>query len=89
MTAPLITPAVTGSSLLVLAFTLGSYEVPAVLGRPYPATLPVVALQYQRDVDLAARPQALALATLLALLVVVVGAAYAALLPRLVRRTAR
>jgi putative spermidine/putrescine transport system permease protein len=89
VTAPLITPAVTGSSLLVLAFTLGSYEVPAVLGRPYPAALPVVALQYQQDVDLNARPQALALATLLALLVTVVGAAYAVLLPRLVRRTAR
>lgn len=89
VTAPLITPAVTGSSLLVLAFALGSYEVPAVLGRPYPATLPVVALQYQRDVDLAARPQAVALTMVLALLVVVVGTAYTALLPPLVRRATR
>jgi putative spermidine/putrescine transport system permease protein len=89
VTAPLITPAVTGSSLLVLAFTVGSYEVPAVLGRPYPAALPVVALQYQQDVDLHARPRALALATLLALLVTVVGIAYTTLLPRLVRRSAR
>lgn len=89
VTAPLITPAVTGASLLVLAFTLGAYEVPVVLGRPYPATLPVVALQYQQDADLDARPQAQALATLLALLVTVVGLGYATLLPRLVRPAAR
>ncbi|MGZ6802371.1 MAG: ABC transporter permease [Mycobacteriales bacterium] len=89
VTAPLVAPAVAGSALLVLAFTVGSYEVPAVLGRPYPATLPVVALQYQQDVDLHARPQALALTTLLALLVVAVAAAYGALLPRLTRRAGR
>lgn len=86
VTAPLIAPAAGGSALLVLAFALGSYEVPAVLGRPYPATLPVVALRYEQDVDLAARPQALALATILALLIMAIAACYAALLPRLVHR---
>lgn len=89
VTAPLVAPAVAGSALLVLAFTVGSYEVPAVLGRPYPAPLPVVALHYQQDVDLHARPQALALTSLLALLVVAVAAAYGALLPRLTRRAGR
>lgn len=89
VTAPLVAPAVTGSALLVLAFTVGSYEVPAVLGRPYPAPLSVVALQYQRDVDLHARPQALALTTGLAVLVVASAVAYGSLLPRLTRRHQR
>ena len=48
--------------MLVLAFTVGSYEVPFLLGRPFPATLPVVAYQQFRDPDLAARPLAMAIA---------------------------
>ena len=38
---PLITPGVLATSILVFAFSFGSYEVPFLLGRPYPATLPV------------------------------------------------
>ena len=44
VTLPVITPAVAGGAVLVFAFTAGSYEVPYLLGRPFPATLPVVAL---------------------------------------------
>ncbi len=66
---PVIAPAVGASALLVLAFTLGSYEVPFLLGRPFPATLPVVAYQQFRDPDLAARPLAMAISVLTAALV--------------------
>ena len=49
-----------------LAFAAASYEVPRLLGQPFPATLPVVALQRFRDTDLPVRPQAMAIATILA-----------------------
>ncbi len=66
---PVLAPALGSASVLVFAFTLGSYEVPYLLGRPYPATLPVVAYQQFRDPDLAARPLAMAIAVLTAALV--------------------
>jgi len=79
---PVITPAVGASSLLVLAFTVGSYEVPFLLGRPFPATLPVVAYQQFRDPDLAARPLAAAISVLIAVLVGLCALAYLALTER-------
>ncbi|MGI9004215.1 MAG: ABC transporter permease [Pseudonocardia sp.] len=79
---PVITPAVGASSLLVLAFTVGSYEVPFLLGRPFPATLPVVAYQRFRDPDLAARPLAAAISVLIAVLVGLCALAYLALTER-------
>ncbi len=69
VTLPLITPAVLSTSVIVFAFTFGSYEVPVLLGRPFPATLPVVAYQSYVDVDLAARPQAMAIAVVITVLV--------------------
>lgn len=83
---PLIAPGVAATSLLVFAFTFGSYEVPLLLGRPFPATLPVVALQYHQDVDLGSRPQAMALAVVIAVLVGAVVLAYMATVDRFVRR---
>ena len=82
---PVLAPALGSASVLVFAFTLGSYEVPYLLGRPYPATLPVVAYQQFRDPDLAARPLAMAIAVLTAALVGVCVLAYLALADR-VRR---
>jgi putative spermidine/putrescine transport system permease protein len=73
---PAIAPAVGASALLVLAFTVGSYEVPFLLGRPFPATLPVVAYQQFRDPDLAARPLAMAISVLTAALVGLCALAY-------------
>lgn len=87
--APVLAPAVAGASVLVFAFTLGSYEVPFLLGRPFPATLPVVAYQRFRDPDLAARPLAMAIAVLTALLVGACAVAYLSLSDRLRRRTPR
>ena len=85
---PLITPAVLATSILVFAFSFGSYEVPFLLGRPYPATLPVVAYQYYSDVDLGARPVALAICVVIALLVSVLVGVYMALSSRYLRRAA-
>lgn len=73
---PLIAPGLVAASTLVFAFTFGAYEVPAILGQSYPAALPVLAYRLYTDVDLAARPQAMALAMLIAALSAVLIAAY-------------
>lgn len=85
---PVITPAVLATSILVFAFSFGSYEVPFLLGRPFPATLPVVSYQYYVDTDLNARPTAMAISVLIALLVGSLVAVYMALTRRFLRSTA-
>lgn len=65
---PLILPGVLSASAMVFAFTFGAYEIPAVLGAHYPAALPVLAYRNYTDVDLAARPEAMAMAVVIALL---------------------
>ena len=86
VTLPVIAPAMAAGSVLVFAFAAGSYEVPFLLGRPFPATLPVVALQYASASDLTARPAAMAVAVLITVTSGLVVAAYLALLSRLSRR---
>lgn len=87
VTLPAVLPAVSGASVLVLAFAAGSYEVPYLLGRPYPATLPVVALQYYQDTDLTSRPQAMAVAVLITGLSCLLVALYLRLTSLLAGRT--
>lgn len=65
---PLILPGVLSAGVIVFAFTFGAYEVPLLLGASHPQTLPVLAYRAYTDVDLAARPEAMALAVLIALL---------------------
>ena len=86
VTLPLIAPPVAAASVLVASFAAASYEVPRLLGQSFPATLPVVALQRFQDTDLLVRPQAMAVATILALLSLVLVAAYLGLVSRLSRR---
>ncbi|MGA8847422.1 MAG: ABC transporter permease subunit [Nocardioides sp.] len=86
ITLPLIAPPVAAASVLVASFAAASYEVPRLLGQSFPATLPVVALQRFQDTDLLVRPQAMAVATILAVLSLVLVAAYLGLVSRLSRR---
>jgi putative spermidine/putrescine transport system permease protein len=65
---PLVFPGVLSASVIVFAFTFGAYEIPALLGASHPQALPVLAYRYYTDVDLAARPQAMAMAVVIALL---------------------
>lgn len=65
---PLIFPAMLSASVIVFAFTFGAYEIPAILGANYPAALPVLAYRKFTDVDLASRPEAMAMAIIIALL---------------------
>jgi len=73
---PVISPAVFASSLIVFAFTFGAFEVPYLLGKTYPTILPVMAYNEYRDIDLAARPVAMAINVLIALVTAVFAAAY-------------
>ncbi len=65
---PMIFPGVLSASVIVFAFTFGAYEIPALLGANYPAALPVLAYRKYTNVDLAARPEAMAMAIVIALL---------------------
>ena len=65
---PLIFPGILSASVMVFAFTFGAYEIPAILGANFPAALPVLAYRKYTDVDLAARPEAMAMAIIIALL---------------------
>ena len=65
---PMIFPGVLSASIIVFAFTFGAYEIPALLGANYPAALPVLAYQKYTNVDLAARPEAMAMAVIIAIL---------------------
>lgn len=59
---PIIIPGILPASIICFAFTFGSYEVPFLLGRPYPAVLSILAYRLYDNVDLNARPQAMAMA---------------------------
>lgn len=65
VTLPLVAPAALSASLIVFAFIFGAFEVPYLLGRPFPAMLSVVAQRRYLDVNLAERPGAIAVALLI------------------------
>lgn len=73
---PLIFPGVVSASVMVFAFTFGAYEIPALLGASHPQALPVLAYKAYTDVDLAARPQAMAMAIIIACLSAIMIAIY-------------
>jgi len=79
---PLILPGLLSACVIVFAFTFGAYEIPALLGQHHPTALPVLAYRSYTDVDLAARPEAMAMAIVIALMSGLMIWAYA----RLVRR---
>ena len=76
VTLPLIMPGVVSASVIVFAFTFGAFEIPYLLGRTFPAALPVLAYQSYTDVDLAARPQAMAMAMVIAFISTLLIMAY-------------
>lgn len=79
---PVIAPSLAAACLIVFAFTFGAFEVPYLLGRTYPMPLPVWAYRSYMDVDLAARPEGIAIGLIIAL-VVMASVALAAWLNRL------
>jgi putative spermidine/putrescine transport system permease protein len=82
VTLPLILPGLGAAAVIVFAFAFATFEVPLLLGASFPQTLPVIAWQAWSDTDLAARPQAMAMAVVMA----AIAAALVLALLRLQRR---
>lgn len=77
---PMLMPALVAASALVFAFAFGAYEVPLVLGAHAPKALPLLAWQSYTDTDLATRPEAMAMAVIIALIGLATLLLYARLL---------
>lgn len=71
ITLPIIGPSLGAACLIVFAFTFGAFEVPYLLGRTYPLTLPVWAYKSYSDIDLLTRPEGIAIGLLIAAAVIV------------------
>jgi putative spermidine/putrescine transport system permease protein len=76
VTLPMVAPATVSASLVVFAFIFGAFEIPFLLGRQYPAMLPVIAQRRFMDLDLAARPDAVAIAVVIAVIAALLVWAY-------------
>lgn len=79
---PLARPAVIICAMIIFVYTLGSYEVAALLGRPYPEPLPVLAFRLFDSITLTSRPEAAAVAVVTTLISLVAVGAGMALLRR-------
>lgn len=80
VTLPLIAPSVVAAAAITFTYALGSYEVALLLGRPYPEPMAVMAVRLFRSIDLAARPEAAAVAVVTsALSLLAIGVALASL----------
>lgn len=73
---PYIFPSILSGTIIVFSFSFGSYEVPYLLGQPYPSTVSVVAYQLYTNRDLANRPTAMALATITSVVIGLLVYAY-------------
>lgn len=82
---PLITPGVMRACIVAFAFTFGAFEVPYLIGKTYPTVLPVLAYQSYTDVDLTLRPEAMAMALVIAFISTILIVAYLRVSRRFVR----
>lgn len=65
VTLPAMVPALSFAGLVTFSYTLGSFEVPRLLGRTWPTTLGVWSWQLYTDVDLSHRPQSMVVSLLI------------------------
>ncbi len=83
---PLVMPGLLSGSIIVFAFTFGSYEVPAILGIRFPRTLPVTAVRFFRNPDLNARSEGMAISIIISIIVFILVLGYMWLSRRAVRQ---
>jgi putative spermidine/putrescine transport system permease protein len=81
---PLLRPSLAAAGILVLAFTFGSYEIPALLDRISPGTLSVLAVRrFTNPADLNMDwPEAMAAACLMSLVGIILAFLYLKILER-------
>lgn len=68
---PLVSPSLAAAAVLSFAFAFGAFEVPFLLGQRYPSALPVLAYRSYVDVDLNARPEAMAISMVISMVTTV------------------
>jgi putative spermidine/putrescine transport system permease protein len=68
VTLPLVAPAAVSASLVVFAYIFSAFEMPYLLGRPFPAMLSVVTQRRYLDENLAERPGAIACALVMTMM---------------------
>lgn len=73
---PMIGPGTLSAFIIVFAYVFGAFEIPYLLGRTYPASTPVLGLRYYLNVDLGARPVAMALNVLILVFILVLTGLY-------------
>lgn len=83
---PLVMPGLLSGSILVFAFTFGSFEVPAILGVRFPRTLTVTAVRFFRDPDLNARTEGMAISMIISVIVFFLVLGYMWLSRRTIRQ---
>ena len=66
---PVIMPGALRASILIFSFTFGAFEIPYLLGQRFPSALPVLAFRNYHDVDLNARPEAMAMSMVIAAII--------------------
>lgn len=71
ITLPIIFPSLSGACCIVFAFTFGAFEIPYLLGKTYPLTLPVWAYKNYSDIDLLARPEGIGIGLIIAIIVII------------------
>ncbi len=86
---PQILPAIVSSSLIILAFNIGAFEAPFILGGGYPETLPVVAWRYFNDADYSLQLRGMAVVVSIAVMSGVVLFGYLVAYRRYERRMGR
>ena len=83
---PLVMPGLLSGSILVFAFTFGSYEVPAILGVRFPRALTVTAVRFFRDPDLNSRTEGMAISIIISIIVFFLVLGYMWLSRRAIRQ---
>lgn len=68
---PLVSPSLAAAAVLSFAFAFSAFEVPFLLGQRYPSVLPVLAYRSYVDVDLNARPEAMAISMVISMVTTV------------------
>ena len=83
---PLVMPGLLSGSILVFAFSFGSYEVPAILGVRFPRTLSVTAVRFFRNPDLNSRTEGMAISIIISIIVFFLVLGYMWLSRRAIRQ---
>ncbi len=84
---PLIIPGILPASIICFAYAFGSYEVPYLLGKTFPTMLSVLSYRFYVDVDLDARPEAMAISIFIAAFVTILVVFYHKFIRRITGRS--